>query len=252
MQVDQLLALIQRAVEFRRLKVENERYRAHLENLVRERSAQLAASLEEIRRSHEFTLQALVAMLDARENQTAEHSIRVQALTVALAEKTGMQGHDLEVVAQGALLHDLGKISIADSILLKREALLPEEWEVMHKHPETGYRILSASSYLKEAAEIVRAHHERRDGTGYPRGLRGEEICIGARLFAVIDAYEAMRAGRLYRDAMTAEEATAEIRNGSGTQFDPGVVEAFLRHLPDMERLLSQPIPEWTARRTAR
>lgn len=235
----QLHATIRRALEYRRLKIENARYHAHLEELVRERSAQLAASLEEIKRSHEFTLEALVAMLDARENQTGRHSVRVRDLSVALGERIGFGDDDLRMLAQGALLHDIGKISVSDAILLKPGPLLPEEWEVMRRHPETGYRILQNSSYLKDAAALVWEHHESYDGSGYPRGLKGEQISMGARVFKIIDVYEAMRSDRVYRASMPVEEVALFIREHSGRDFDPSVVDSFLQSLPELERILA-------------
>ncbi len=235
-----LMAAVRRAQEYRRLRIDNVRYREHLEELVLERSAQLASSLEEIRKSHEFTLEAMVAMLDAREDQTARHSIRVRELSVALAERMNFEEADLETIAMAALLHDIGKISVPDAVLLKPGPLLPEEWDIMRKHPETGYRILMTGSYLKDVAELVYAHHERYDGTGYPRGIHGKNIPVGARVFAVIDAYEAMRSERAYRSPLTQEQAVKEIKKNRGTQFDPDVVDIFLKNRPEMERLLAE------------
>jgi putative nucleotidyltransferase with HDIG domain len=206
--------------------------------MVKRRSTQLAASLEEIRRSYEFTLDALVAMLDARERQAGKHSIRTRELAVILARKLNLTGDDLESVASGAFLHDIGKIGIPDSILLKPGQLLPEEWEIMKTHSEIGYNILRSSPSLKHAAEVVRSHHERYDGSGYPRGLKGDEICIGARVFAVVDAYDTMRTTRVYRNPVGSEEASAEVRRCSGTQFDPQIVDAFLECREEMEAIL--------------
>ena len=237
--VSVLSALIKRALEYHYLKRENALYQSHLEDMVKERSAQLAASLEEVRRSYEFTLEALVAMLDAREHQTGKHSVRTRELALTLAGCMGLGRDELEAIAHGALLHDIGKIGISDSILLSPGRLSAEEWKMMKKHPEIGYNILRASPYLKEAAGIVLAHHERYDGSGYPRGSRGSEICIGARIFAVVDAYDAMRSLRVYRESVSAEEAATEIRRNSGTQFDPEVVKAFLKCQDELEKQLS-------------
>jgi diguanylate cyclase (GGDEF)-like protein/putative nucleotidyltransferase with HDIG domain len=234
----QLLAVVDRALEYRELRIENARYQVKLEDLVRERSTQLAASLEEIKRSHEFTLEAMIGLLDAREDMTGRHAMRVRELAVTLGRKMGMKGETLDSLAHGALLHDLGKIAVPDSILLKPGPLTPEEWEVMKRHPEAGYKILCSSSYLKEAAEIVRSHHERYDGSGYPRGLKGDEISLGTRVFTVIDSYEAMRSRRVYRDAVPPDEAIIELQKSSGTQFDPEVVEALTEHQEDIERVL--------------
>jgi len=236
----QLGSLIRRALEFRRLKVENTRYQLHLEDEVRRRSAQLAATLDEVRRSYQFTLEALVAMLDARERQTARHSLRTRDLTVFLAQRMGVAGDDLQAVASGAFLHDIGKIAIPDEILLKQGPLAAEEWEVMKQHSEIGYNILRTSPYLRAAADIVHSHHERYDGSGYPQGLRGHDIPLGARIFAVIDAYDSMRSARVYRqEPLSPAQALAEIERGSGRQFDPEVVHVFLQHKDDLERLLS-------------
>ena len=236
---EQLAALIARAVEYRDLRLERERYRLRLEEMVREKSRELAATLQEIKDSYRFTLEALAAMLDAREHETGKHSSRTRELGLALARHMGLKDDVLETIASGALLHDIGKISVPDAILLRPGRLENEEWEQMKNHPEVGYSILRASPYLTEAGEIVRAHHERFDGQGYPRGLKGGEICIGARIFAVADAYDAMRSGRVYARPVSPEEATEEIREGSAKQFDPQVVDAFLKCQPELEAILA-------------
>ncbi len=234
----ELLALIMRASEYRSLKLENARYQAHLEEMVRDRSAQLATTLEEVKTSHRFTLDALVAMLDARESQTGQHSVRARDLTVHLARMFGIEGEDLEAIASGAFLHDIGKIGVPDAILLKEGPLDDDEWEIMKSHCEIGYNILRSNPYLKQAAQIVHHHHEKYDGSGYPNGLKGEDICLGARLFSIIDAYDAMRSHRCYRRALSIEQAIEEIKTYSGRQFDPKVVEVFLEHQADIEELL--------------
>ena len=236
---DQLLAMLSRAVEYHQLKVENSRYQHHLEEMVRQRSTQLAASLEEVKRSYEFTLEALVAMLDAREHQTGSHSKRVRDLAITLARVMDIEGRDLENIATGALLHDIGKIGIPDGILFKPGALLPEEWKIIEKHCEIGYNVLKSSPYLKDSAEIVYAHQEHFDGSGYPRQLKGSGICIGARIFAVADAFDAMRSERVYRVPVSPEDAAQEIRKNSGTQFDPDVVTAFMKCSAELERIVT-------------
>jgi diguanylate cyclase (GGDEF)-like protein/putative nucleotidyltransferase with HDIG domain len=235
---EQLLAMLRRAMEYRRLKVQNALYQSHLEEMVHERSAQLANSFEEIKRSYEFTLEALVAMLDAREHRTGRHSQRVRDLAVTLAREMGVEGEALENVATGALLHDIGKIAIPDAVLFRPGPLSPDEWKIMKQHSEIGYRILSSSPFLRDAAEMVYAHQEHYDGSGYPRGLAGADICIGARIFAIVDAYDAMRSERVYRGAVSPEQAAEEIRKNSGTQFDPDAVQAFLKCQIEIERLL--------------
>lgn len=236
---EELSALMRRALEFRDLKLENARHYAHLEDMVRSRSAQLASTLEEIRRSYEFTLEALVAMLDAREHQAAEHSPKTRDLTVTLAQRVGLSGEELQSVATGALLHDIGKIGIPDSILLREGPLLEEQWEVMMRHPEIGYNILKSSPYLREVAKVVHQHQEYYDGSGYPQGLKGKDICVGARIFAVVDAYDAMRSVRVYREPLSSEDASREILRHSGTQFDPEIVKVFLECQDEFERLLT-------------
>ena len=235
----QLTALLERALEYRHLKIDNARYQVHLEEMVKRRSTQLAASLDEVRRAYDFTLEALVAMLDAREKQTGKHSFRTRDLTVHLARIMGLGGDDLGAVASGAFLHDIGKIGIPDSILLKPGPLTDEEWEVMRTHSEIGYNILRSTPYLKDAAELVLSHHERYDGSGYPRGIKGENICFGARVFGVVDAYDTMRSARVYRDACGQTEAVEELLRHSGKQFDPHVVDAFIEHQDDLETLLN-------------
>ncbi len=225
---DQLLAVLQRALQYRRLVVENQRYQQHLEDMIRAKNAEVIAALDELRRSYEFTLEALVAMLDAREFETRQHSTRVRDLTLLLATSMGFDGEALKDIGRGALLHDIGKIGIPDAILLKPGALNEDEWQVMRQHPTIGHAFLERSPFLQQAADIVLAHHERFDGSGYPRGLQGEAICLGARLFSVIDVYDAMRSPRRYKPAISAEDAVAEIRRLSGVHFDPAIVAGFL------------------------
>lgn len=184
---------------------------------------------QELRESYETTLFALVAALDAREHEVQAHSQRVSMYTVTLAREIGIEGEELDDIRRGALLHDIGKIGISDSILLKPGKLTEEEWKEMKKHPYIGYKILEGIKFLEGAAEIVYAHHERFDGTGYPRGLKGEEIPIGARLFAVSDILDAMTSDRPYRKALPFDAARDEIVRCSGTQFDPEVVGVFLK-----------------------
>ena len=142
---------------------------------------------------------------------------------------------EIRQVEQGALLHDIGKIATPDAILLKPGPLSDEEWETMKKHPEIGYRILSTDPYMEKVAEIVHQHQESYDGSGYPQGLKGEEICLGARIFAVVDAYDAIRSERAYSGAQSADYAVKEIRRNSGVQFDPLVVDALVACLPEIE-----------------
>ncbi|MEI6562906.1 MAG: diguanylate cyclase [bacterium] len=232
---EELLAVIEKALDHRRLRVENERYRLRLEEMVRQKSTALIKALEELKQTHDFTLQAMARMLDEREHATGQHCNRVRALSLALGKEMSLSRKELDTLAHGALLHDIGKVAIPDRILLKDGPLNEEEWAIMKTHPEVGYNIIRPSTHLKDIAELIYSHQERYDGAGYPRGLKGDKICLGARVFAVIDAYDAMRSNRPYRKAMSAEVACREIERCSGTHFDPAVVDAFLRHQKEME-----------------
>lgn len=233
----ELLALIDRAVEYRRLRQENRRYHMRLEEMVRDKSRELAVALERAKESYNFTLEAMVGMLDAREQATGRHSMNVRELSLVLGREMALEPDQLHDLSLGALLHDIGKIAIPDAILLKEGPLTDAEWEIMKTHPRVGYELVSSSPFLAGAAEIVLSHQEHFDGTGYPRALAGEDICLGARIFAVIDAYDAMRSDRPYRKAMRREDAVAELKKCSGSQFDPVVVEATLRCLQQLERI---------------
>ena len=171
--------------------------------------------------------EALAAALDMRERETGLHSKRVACHTLVLARRYTDDPERLRQIYWGALLHDIGKIGIPDAILLKQGALTEEEWVVMRTHPEKGYYIVDAVPFMREAAEIVLSHEERFDGTGYPRGLAGDAIPWGARLFAVIDTLDAMTSDRPYRKALSFEAADEEIRRMAGSQFDPEAVAAF-------------------------
>ena len=172
--------------------------------------------------------EAFAEALDIREHETGAHSKRVACHTLVLARRFTADTGQLRQIYWGSLLHDIGKIGITDAILLKQGALNEDEWNAMRTHPEKGYRIVSQIPDMGEAAEIVLSHEERFDGSGYPRGLRGEQISLGARLFAVIDTLDAITSDRPYRKANTFEQARDESVRMSGTQFDPVAVQAFL------------------------
>lgn len=172
--------------------------------------------------------EALAEALDIREHETGDHSKRVACHTLVLARHFTADPHRLRQIYWGSLLHDVGKIGVSDAVLLKQGELDEAEWQEMRTHPEKGYRIVSQIPGLEEAAEIVFSHEERFDGTGYPRGLVGGQICLGARLFALIDTLDAITSNRPYRVARSFEQARDEIARMSGTQFDPLAVQAFL------------------------
>ncbi len=178
---------------------------------------------------YDRTLSALVAALDARDRETEGHSKRVVAYTLALAEKMGVPADQRQEIARGAMLHDIGKIGVPDSILHKTGSLGEGEWAIVHKHPEWGKQILEGIHFLEGPAQMVLTHHERWDGSGYPLGLKGEQIPLGARIFAVVDAFDAMTSYRPYRNPESYQKARTEIREGRGTQFDPAIVDEFLK-----------------------
>ncbi|WP_322795325.1 HD-GYP domain-containing protein [Tepidiforma sp.] len=183
---------------------------------------------EQLRDAYTGTLESLVTALDVRDQETRGHSVRVAQHAMDIARLLGIRDEEeLLTVYRGALMHDVGKIGVPDAILLKPDRLTEEEWEFMRRHPAMGYRILAQVPYLRPAAKIVLAHHERWDGAGYPRGLKGEEIPLGARIFAVCDTYDAIISDRPYRRGQSPDAALAEILRCAGTQFDPKVVEAF-------------------------
>jgi diguanylate cyclase (GGDEF)-like protein/putative nucleotidyltransferase with HDIG domain len=233
----QLTAVLERATKYRRLVLENKRYQLHLEDMVRENNAALSRALDNISDTFQFTLEAITDILDVREHQTGEHSRRVARLAIVLAREMGAWPEDIQTIETGALLHDIGKIGVPDSILLKPGPLTPDERAIMDRHPHIGYNIIKAGPGLEEVSEIVLAHQERYDGSGYPLGLKGDAICLGARIFAVIDTYDAIRTDRPYSAGRSAEVALDEILRHKGTLFDPTVVEALQRCHAEIEKV---------------
>ena len=225
---EQLLATVRRALENRRLKIENRKYQTELESLVTARTEQVRQALQSLERSYDITLEALGNALDLKDAETEGHSKRVTAFTIAIARAMGISGDQIRVIARGAFLHDIGKMAIPDAILRKPGALDPEETAVMREHCYRGYQILRRIPFLTEASEIVYSHQEKFDGTGYPRGLKGEEIPLGARIFSVADTLDAMTSDRPYRAKLPLSVARDEIQRWAGRQFDPQVVKTFL------------------------
>ncbi len=197
-----------------------------------ERAGEVLKFQERLRVATQETLELLVAVLDARERETSCHSKRVSEFAVLLGKELGLTGAELETLRKGALLHDVGKVGIPDAILTKPGELDESERQQMQKHPQIGYRILQAVESLRPAAEIVLAHHANFDGTGYPVRWKGERIPLGSRIFSVVDTFDAMTSDRPYRSRVSYDEACAEISRCSGTQFDPRIVESFLRIPP--------------------
>jgi putative nucleotidyltransferase with HDIG domain len=212
--------------------------------------------LQELANANEETILGLVSALDLREHNTRLHSQRVREYAELIAGRFGVDEKARREIGYGALLHDVGKIAIPDHILLKPDRLNDEEWLEMHKHPEAGYRIVKRIGFLQDAAETIRAHHERYDGTGYPRGLKGDEIPLGARLFMVADTYDVLTSQRPYRSPVSHEEAVTEIMNQKGLQFDPAVVTTLMAISYDELRLIAERYQDnlnhWSSERSPR
>jgi putative nucleotidyltransferase with HDIG domain len=215
-------------LEHRRLLLENRNYQRNLEQLVEQRTGELKKALNELEQSYDATLEALGGALDLKDSETVGHCKRVTAYTMAMAKAMNLPVESLPQIARAAFLHDIGKMAIPDRILQKPGPLDDEERIVMRTHCDIGYKMLLRIPFLTQAAEIVLSHQEYYDGTGYPRGLRGEQIPLGARIFAVADAVDAMLSDRPYRKALGVDYARREVKKCSGTQFDPKVVEVFL------------------------
>jgi response regulator RpfG family c-di-GMP phosphodiesterase len=220
--VEELLFAAERALERRQLLIERREYHALLERRVEEATRDLHAA-------YRATLEALGSALDSRDVGTEAHSRRVHGYALATAREYGVPEADIPDLEHGVLLHDIGKIGIPDAILLKAGPLTPEQWQTMRRHPEIGKRLIEGVPFLRGAIPIVYCHHEKWDGSGYPRGLGGEQIPLGARIFSVVDAFDAMTFDRPYSTAIPFDAAHTEIKRCAGTHFDPAVVEAFLR-----------------------
>jgi response regulator RpfG family c-di-GMP phosphodiesterase len=223
-----VLASLERALHKRHLEQQVENYRQRLEDMVADRTVQLREALQQIERSYEVTLQALGAAIDLRDNETAGHSQRVCRYSLEIARTLGWSEKQLSGLARGAYLHDIGKLGIPDGILLKPGPLSPDERTAMQRHVEIGFNLVADIPFLAGAAEIILTHHERYDGSGYPCGLKGDDILPSARIFAIADSFDAITSDRPYRRASSFDSGRAIIRNCSGTQFDPQAVNAFL------------------------
>jgi response regulator RpfG family c-di-GMP phosphodiesterase len=226
--VDVVIVSLNRALEKKRLERQVENYRLHLEAMVSERTQELQTALKQTEKSYEDTLEALGAAIDLRDSPTGGHSRRVFLYSMEIVKAMGSLENRFKSIAMGSWLHDIGKLAIPDRILLKPGPLTEEEWEVMRRHPRIGHDLVKSISFLAEASEIVLAHHERYDGSGYPQGLKGEQIPLGARIFAVADTLDAMTSDRPYRSALPFQAAREVIERGSRTLYDPLVASAFL------------------------
>jgi HD-GYP domain-containing protein (c-di-GMP phosphodiesterase class II) len=211
------------------------------------RERDLEEALAAASEAYDQTLAALVAALDQRERETAGHSQRVAAYAVRLGAGVGIDGPALEDLYRGALLHDIGKIGIPDAVLLKAGELDEAEWRVMREHAQLGADLLARISFLHGAADVPLAHHEAWDGSGYPRGLKGAKIPLAARVFAVVDSYDAIRSERPYKPAETHTRALELLGGEAGRRLDPDLVEAFAAESPAVwERLAARVRPGWT------
>jgi HD-GYP domain-containing protein (c-di-GMP phosphodiesterase class II) len=188
----------------------------------------LQSSVADLKNAYDSTLEGWASALELRDKETEGHTRRVTDLTIQLAQALGVKENELVQIYRGALLHDIGKIGVPDSIVLKPGPLTEEEWDIMRKHPIYAYDMLLPISYLHDALNIPYCHHEKWDGTGYPRGLKGEEIPLAARIFSVVDAWDALTSDRPYRKTWSHEKAKEYIYEQAGKQFDPRVVEIFL------------------------
>jgi putative nucleotidyltransferase with HDIG domain len=226
---EQLLSTVERALCHRQALEETQSYHQSLEEMVRARTEMLRHAMEDLEHSYDVTLEALGDALDLKDSETEGHSKRVTAYAIALARAMGIPPDEIKIIARGAFLHDIGKMAIPDDILRKPGKLNPEEQQLMREHCARGYHMLRKIPFLAGAAEIVFCHQEYYDGNGYPNGLSGHEIPIGARIFAVADTLDAITSDRPYRKARGFDAAREEVLRCSGTQFDPAVVEVFLK-----------------------
>src|SRR5436190_248658 len=220
--IDELTRRMGQATERRRLLMQHGEYQRSLEEKVIQQT-------RELQTTHEQILYTLGEAVAARDSETHCHTQRVTQLSLHLARALGLRGSALTGIEWGAALHDVGKIGIPDSILLKPSSLTDEEWEMMKRHCEIGHRMLRGFEFLRDALAVVLHHHEHFDGSGYPFGLQGNTIPFSARIFAVVDAYDAMTSERPYRPPLDADEAKQELARCAASQFDPHVVDTFLQ-----------------------
>jgi len=227
--IETLEQSISRAFRLLQMERESRAYRTSLEASIERRTRDLMQALRELEENYQTTLEALALALDAREHETYAHSLRVRAYTLHLARLVSYPPALMPPLGHAALLHDIGKIAVADSILLKPGKLTEKEWLQMRRHVLAGEEMLNRIPFLRPAAPVVRHHHERYDGKGYPNGLVGEQIPLGARLFSLADTLDAMTSDRVYRKATGLPEVYAEVSRERGTQFDPQIADLFLK-----------------------
>lgn len=226
--LDLVVSIVQKALEKKRLEEVVEYFDQYLEELVEEKTANLRRAYGMLKKAHLDSVKILVEAIDSKDPYTRGHSDRVRKWSVQIAEKLGFSEKKLESLEFGALLHDIGMIGIKDEILQKQDPLSPEEHQHIQEHPLIGVKIMEGVSFFKNKISMIRHHHERFDGSGYPDGLVGENIPSEARIIAIPDAFDAMTSLRPYRRAMPREDALAELEKGKGKQFDPKILEVFI------------------------
>lgn len=242
--LEKLLFLIKKGAQLHSLMVANrklsqglkeqnvalEKQNILLAKRIEDSAKNLTRLYEDLRTTYMRTIKVLAQAIEARDHYTHSHSENVAKYAVAIAHEMKLSVKEIETIGQACELHDLGKIGVEDSILMKPSSLSPEEWKQIKRHPVTGAQILEPLTFLNEVTLLIKQHHEHFDGSGYPEGRKGEDISIGARIIHLADAYEAMRSARAYRKIpLSKEDAIEELKKNSGSQFDPKVVEAFLK-----------------------
>jgi response regulator RpfG family c-di-GMP phosphodiesterase len=225
--------VVRRALEHQRLLESKRRYETYLEHMIEQRTSELDGALQSLEAAYRTTLKALVTALETRDSETHGHSERVVSFSLRLGREMNLDEEQLTSLEFGSLLHDIGKIGVPDAILRKPAPLTEPEWYEMRKHPLHGEQILGGIEFLEGASLVVAQHHEHWDGSGYPLGLRGDKIDLNARIFAVADAFDAITSDRVYRTGKSYAAAARELEEWAGRQFDPSVVEAFLRVPPE-------------------
>jgi putative nucleotidyltransferase with HDIG domain len=221
-------ASLERALHKRHLERQVDDYRHHLEEMVEERTGQLQEALRQIESGYGNTLEALGRAIDLRDRETSGHSRRVCRYSLEIARAMDFSEREIRNLERGAYLHDIGKLGIPDGILLKPGPLTAEEWVIMRSHVEIGFNLIQGIPFLAEAAEVILTHHERYDGSGYPRGLKGQQIAPGGQIFAVADSFDAITSDRPYRKASSFEAGRDAIRSAAGQLFAPEIVAVFL------------------------
>jgi len=237
--LDHLSLTVERAIEKKRLIEENREYQRDLESKVTERTKQLHDANEELRRLFMGSIKALAQALEAKDEYTQGHSERVSEIAVSIGRHLSLSETEVSDIWLAGLLHDIGKIGVRESVLNKPGKLNDEEWKSIQNHPVVAERILCPIEELTAVISVVRHHHERFDGSGYPDGLAESEIPLGARILSVADAYDALTSRRPYRDALSVSDALSVLEDASGTQFDPVIVRAFLA-LPELHKPASE------------